>query len=97
MGGKSAVNDFYRLYFAPVVNHRGGGYGPVPTDPLDALVAWVEHGTAPETLLARYVDVDGAVVNHNICRYPLVSRYNGKGDPNSASSYNCATSSGVSA
>jgi hypothetical protein len=33
MGGKSAVNDFYRLYFAPGVNHRGGGYGPVPTDP----------------------------------------------------------------
>jgi hypothetical protein len=53
MGGKSEVNDFYRLYFAPGVNHRGGGYGPVPTDPLDALVAWVEHGTAPETLLAR--------------------------------------------
>ena len=97
MGGTSAVDDFYRLYLAPGVNHCGGGYGPVPTDPLSALVAWVENGIVPETLAAQYVDVNGAVVNHNICRYPLVSRYNGKGDPTSASSYTCATSFGVAA
>lgn len=95
MGGTSAVSDFYRLYLVPGVNHCGGGYGPLPTDPLGALVAWVEHGTAPDILKGQYTDVDGAIVNHNICRYPLVSRYDGKGDPKSADSYTCATSFGT--
>lgn len=94
-GGMSDVNDFYCLYLVPGANHCGGGYGPLPTDPLGALVSWVEHGIAPEVLAGQYIDVNGAVVNHNICRYPLVSRYDGKGDPNSASSYTCATSFGT--
>lgn len=95
MGGTTAVDEFFRLYLPPGVNHCGGGYGPYPTDPLDALVAWVEHGKAPETLAGQYVDVNGEVVNHSICRYPLVSKYDGKGNPNSASSYTCATSFGL--
>jgi hypothetical protein len=95
MGGTSAVDHFYRQFFVPGVNHCGGGYGPVPTDPLSSLIAWVEQGQAPETIAGQYVDVQGAVVDHNICRYPLVSRYDGKGDPKSADSYTCATSFGA--
>jgi len=94
LGGTDAVNDFWRLFFVPGVSHRGGGYGPVPTDPLAAVVAWVENGTAPDTLAAQYVDPSGATVNHDICKYPLVSRYDGKGDPKVASSYTCASSFG---
>jgi hypothetical protein len=94
LGGTDAVNDFYRLFYAPGVNHCGGGYGPVPTDPLDALVAWVEKGKIPHTIAAQFTDDSGDVVSHDICHYPLVSRYNGYGDPKIASSYNCSTSYG---
>lgn len=92
MGGGSAVDRFYRVFFAPGVGHCGMGTGPVPTDPLDALVTWVEKGTAPDTLAAATTDASGATWTKNICRYPLVSRYNGHGDPKSAASYTCASS-----
>lgn len=94
IGGTDAVDEFWRLFFVPGVSHCGGGYGPVPTDPLAAVVAWVENGTAPDTLAAQFTDPSGAVVNHDICRYPLVSKYDGKGDPKTASSYTCASSFG---
>lgn len=48
----SAVDGFLRAFAAPGVQHCGGGSGAVPTDPLAALVAWVENGTAPDTLAA---------------------------------------------
>jgi hypothetical protein len=89
MGGSEAVDKFYRLFLVPGVNHCGGGYGPVPSHPLDALVAWVETGTVPHTLAAEFVDVKGETVTHDICRYPLVSKYVG-GDPKLAESYICA-------
>src|SRR5207248_312819 len=44
LGGWESVNNFYRLFFVPGVNHCGGGYGPWPNDPLGALVEWVEKG-----------------------------------------------------
>jgi hypothetical protein len=81
------ADDFYRVFLAPGVNHCAGGAGPVPTDPLAAVVAWVEHGTAPETPPAQ-----SATATRNLCRYPLVSRYDGTGDPNRAASYRCARS-----
>jgi Tannase and feruloyl esterase len=37
------VSDFYRLLLAPGVGHCMGGSGPVPTDPLAAVVAWVKR------------------------------------------------------
>ncbi|KAJ2982882.1 hypothetical protein NQ176_g1088 [Zarea fungicola] len=92
MGGSSSVDKFYRVFFAPGVGHCGMGIGPVPTAGLDALVAWVEKGIAPDTLAAAGTDANGAATTKNICRYPLVSRYDGKGDPKSAASYSCASS-----
>jgi hypothetical protein len=47
----------------------------------------VEHGTAPTTLPAAT-----ATTTRNLCRYPLVSRYDGRNDPDAASSYRCAHS-----
>ena len=91
LGGTEAVDDFYRLFFAPGVNHCGSGYGPIPTSAFEQLVAWVENGTVPNTLPAQFVDVEGDVVNHDICKYPLVSKYIG-GDAKVAGSYICAES-----
>lgn len=85
-GGTHRVDDFYRLFVTPGGFHCAGGYGATPTDPLGALVTWVEHGQAPDTLPAA--DATGAVTR-DICRFPKVSRYLGHGDPAAASSYRC--------
>jgi hypothetical protein len=89
MGGARATDRFYRLFLAPGAEHCFGGTGPVPTDPLAAVVDWVEHGHAPDTLPAATTKSDGQTITRNLCRYPLVSHYTGHGDPNSADSYKC--------
>ena len=84
------VDQFYRTFLAPGVDHCGISQGAVPVDPLSALVAWVEDQNAPDVLPARKVEPDGTIVTRDICRYPLFSRYNGTGDVNLATSYTCA-------
>jgi hypothetical protein len=89
MGGAHAVDQYYRLFLAPGVEHCGGGVGPVPKDPLDALVRWVEHDEPPEYLDAAIVDDGGDLVTKEICLWPAFSEYLGIGDPNRASSWTC--------
>jgi hypothetical protein len=79
------TDDFYRLFMAPGVGHCGGGTGATPVDPLAAVVAWVEQGKAPDVLPAA-----SPTATRNLCPYPLVSRYEGTGNPNDATSYRCA-------
>ncbi|RAL00797.1 tannase and feruloyl esterase [Aspergillus ibericus CBS 121593] len=86
------VDEFYRLFLAPGVGHCGGGYGPVPVDPLGALVRWVEEGVPPEMLGATRVNREGEVVTRKLCRYPLVLVYDGEGDVNDAGSFSCERS-----
>jgi hypothetical protein len=82
----AGVDDFYRVFIAPGVDHCFGGAGAIPIDPLAAVVDWVEKGKAPDTLAARTID---GRATRDLCRYPLVSKYKGYGDPNSAASYTC--------
>jgi hypothetical protein len=89
MGGARATDRFYRVFLAPGADHCAGGTGPVPTDPLAALVDWVENGHAPDTLPASTTNAEGRTITRNLCRYPLVSHYTGGGDPDSADSYDC--------
>ncbi|MER5795675.1 tannase/feruloyl esterase family alpha/beta hydrolase [Streptomyces sp. NPDC001980] len=89
MGGARQVDSFYRVFLAPGVGHCAGGNGPVPTDPLSAVVNWVEHGKAPETLPAASTAADGTVVTRDLCRYPLHARYTGHGPTTAAASYTC--------
>ncbi|MEV4313986.1 tannase/feruloyl esterase family alpha/beta hydrolase [Actinocrispum sp. NPDC049592] len=86
MGGAGRVNDFYRLFLAPGAQHCSDATGLVPTNPLGALVDWVEHGKAPATLAAA--SKDGSA-NRDLCPLPQLSRYSGHGDPKAASSYRC--------
>lgn len=87
------IQDFYRLFFSPGVGHCGGGYGPYPVDALGAVVAWVEQGIAPATLLAASpYPVNGTERYQALCPYPQVSKYKGSGDPFVASAYECVAS-----
>ncbi|KAF2629038.1 tannase and feruloyl esterase [Macroventuria anomochaeta] len=81
------ATDFYRFYSAPGVEHCRGGAGAAPTDPLAALVSWVEDDEVPQTLAASRT-VNGTIWKQELCLYPLSSIYKG-GDPAVASSYQC--------
>jgi feruloyl esterase len=90
MGGPSETAEFFRFFLAPGVAHCGGGPGPMPTRQLAALIEWVEHGNAPDTLLAVRRDASGATIRSRpLCRYPLVARYTGAGSTDAATSFEC--------
>jgi hypothetical protein len=85
------LRRFYRLFRAPGVGHCGiGSTGPVPVDPFGALVRWVEHGVAPDSLLAS----GGSAAppsgrTRPICSYPQVAVYDGSGSTDDAASFHC--------
>jgi feruloyl esterase len=92
MGGTKQTSEFIRLFMAPGVSHCAGGAGPQPTGQVDALLAWVEEGKAPETLLATRRDQGGAVTRSRpVCAYPLVAKYTGSGSTDSAANFVCSS------
>jgi hypothetical protein len=89
MGGAKAVDDFYRVFLAPGVEHCGFGAGAAPKDPLDQLVDWVEKKEAPQRLDAETVTKDGELMTRALCLWPRKARYMGISDANRASSWTC--------
>ncbi|KAI8712845.1 Carboxylic ester hydrolase [Fusarium sp. LHS14.1] len=85
---QTELDSFYRLFLAPGAGHCFGGVGPNPTEPLSALVDWVEKGISPDTLFAETV-TGVKSISRNLCPYPSTLRYDGKGDVNSAKSFTC--------
>jgi hypothetical protein len=77
------------MFEAPGVNHCFGGPGGQPETTFDALRAWVENGTVPETLPVEFKDTKGRLNGRFLCPYPLKVRYDGKGDTTVESSYGC--------
>ena len=91
MGGAKKTAEFARFFLAPGVAHCAGGPGPQPTGLLDALVDWVEHGKAPDTLTATRRDQAGAVTRSRpLCQYPLVAKYKGSGSTDDAANFVCS-------
>ncbi|MEO7244746.1 MAG: tannase/feruloyl esterase family alpha/beta hydrolase, partial [Rubrivivax sp.] len=101
--GKQA-SDFVRLYPVPGMGHCSGGPATDQADFLTPLVAWVEHGQAPGTLVAsaRGPGNPGGVNpevpatwapdrTRPLCAYPSVARYVGHGDVERAASFVCTT------
>ena len=83
------VQRFYRLFMAPGVAHCGGGPGPNTFDMQEALEQWVEHGTAPERIIATR-SINGVVDRTRpLCPYPQLAIYKGSGDTNDAASFVC--------
>ena len=87
----SEVQSFYRLFMAPGMAHCGGGPGPNTFDMQAALEQWVEHGTAPERIIATR-SLNGIVDRTRpLCPYPQLASYKGSGDTNDAASFVCKT------
>ncbi|MFK4446066.1 feruloyl esterase [Caballeronia udeis] len=95
--GASTVNQFARLYMVPGMGHCGGG--PIgAVDWLTPLENWVEKGIAPDaTSTASTIigsgTINGATRTRPLCSYPMVEKYNGTGDINSASNFTCGSPS----
>jgi feruloyl esterase len=95
MGGVERTRSFARLFLAPGVAHCAGGTGPQPDSPLNAVIDWVEHGQAPQTLNGVVRSSGGAVTQSRpICLFPSVAAYRGHGDPAVASSFVCRAHEG---
>jgi hypothetical protein len=87
-GGKAAT--FVRVFPVPGMTHCGGGPATDMYDCLTAIVDWVEHGTAPDRILARAgTSTPWPNRTRPLCPYPMVARYAGAGSVDSAASFVC--------
>lgn len=78
-----------RLFLIPGMGHCYGGAGCDTFDKLATIDNWVEHGVAPQRIVASKIE-DGKVVRTRpLCAWPQVARYAGKGDIDNADSYAC--------
>ena len=88
MGGQAATQDFFRMFMIPGALHCRGGDGAQDIDFLPYLEAWVEQGKAPSEMIGSHKDESGAVTfTRPTYPYPLMARYRGTGNPNSAASF----------
>ncbi|KAK4505992.1 hypothetical protein PRZ48_003957 [Zasmidium cellare] len=102
------MHDFYRLFYIPGMHHCSGGPGawdigqmwPLGQGTRDsqhnlllALVAWVEEGRKPDSVIGTKfhndVVADGIEAQRTHCVYPRRSVWDGKGDTRRASSWKC--------
>jgi len=93
-GGYGALQASVRLFMVPGMQHCIGGPGPNVFDTLTPLDAWVQGGTAPDSIpAAHHVNNDPAqAVDRTmpLCPYPTQATYDGAGDVNAAGSWSCA-------
>jgi feruloyl esterase len=80
---------------------EGDPYPPGPNHPappiaqlaLEPLEQWVEHGIAPDQIIAYHVTGGVTDFSRPICPYPALPRYSGVGDTTKASSFVCVADS----
>ncbi|HEX9489064.1 MAG TPA: tannase/feruloyl esterase family alpha/beta hydrolase [Stellaceae bacterium] len=107
-GTLEEIQEFYRLFMVPGMAHCAGGDGPnafgngvdgpvldADHDLLKALEQWVEHGVAPQKIIAtKFVGdnpANGIAFQRPLCPFPQVAQYKGVGDPTNANSFKCVT------
>jgi feruloyl esterase len=86
---RERVNDFFRLFMVPGMQHCSNGPGPNSFDMLTALENWVEKGEAPERVVASRI-VGGVVERTRpLCVYPKVAVHTGEGSTDDAANFKC--------
>ena len=90
-GGLAATSGWARLFMVPGMGHCSGGEGPDAFDKIGALEQWVEHGKAPEAIVASH-SVSGHVDRTRpLCPYPQVAQYKGNGSIDDAANFACVS------
>lgn len=72
------------------MNHGFGGAAPSPNPAalLNAIVAWVEQGKAPDRLFGEQRDKSGKLIRARpFFPYPQFARYKGTGSTDEATNY----------
>jgi feruloyl esterase len=103
MGGSRETQDFFRLFMLPGVSHCGFGTGAYAVDFDHYLEEWVEHGTAPDMMVAYRVRQsalskypagfvyplprDEIEFSRPAYPYPAEARYKGRGDGKEAANW----------
>lgn len=85
----SSTPEFFRLFMIPGMFHCGGGVGTSTFDMLTPLVAWVEHGSAPDSIPAARIAEGKTIRTRPLCAYPEVARYKGSGGIDAAENFSC--------
>ncbi len=96
------ASNFARFFGVPGMGHCSGGPATDQFDMLGKLVAWVEQGQAPDSVLATArgtgnaggVNADlpagwSAARTRPLCPYPKIATYKGSGSLESADSFSC--------
>jgi feruloyl esterase len=89
MGGPGQTTDFFRLFMVPGMGHCGGGSGPNTFDAVGALDQWVEHGKAPEKIIASHIANGVTDRTRPLCPYPQVAKWKGAGSIDDAANFVC--------
>ena len=82
-----SIRESVRLFLIPGMCHCSSGKATDRFDMLEAIMAWVEKGRAPDRIEAAGAAFPG--VSRPLCPYLLVARYK-RGDVNNADSFVCA-------
>lgn len=86
----AAAPDFARLFLMPGVGHCGGGPGPDTFDAVSVLSRWVEHGEAPDRIVASHSTAGKVDRTRPLCPYPQVAHWTGQGSTDTAENFTCA-------
>ena len=81
--------SWIRLFMVPGMGHCSGGEGPDTFDKLSALEQWVEHGKAPDSLIASHLTAGKVDRTRPLCPYPQMARYKGAGSIDDAANFSC--------
>ncbi|GGU37686.1 tannase/feruloyl esterase family alpha/beta hydrolase [Streptomyces lavendofoliae] len=89
--GRHATDAFARLYLVPGANHVNVDASFAASwDSLSALERWVEEGRAPLRPVVHDANPAANGRTRPLCDYPSWPKYNGTGDPHSATGFTCA-------
>ena len=102
LGGRKALDPFFRLFMIPGMRHCGMGPGPDAVDFLSAVESWTEGNNAPERLTAYKMeqsapnfvrrprfpeDLSKVMFSRPVFPYPDVAHYDGVGPVENAGSF----------
>jgi feruloyl esterase len=88
----SELQEHVRLFTVPGMHHCVGGPGPNFFDTLTPLDNWVDHGVAPDGIIAtHFVGNNPPAFDRTmpLCKFPEQARFSGMGDVNNAANWSC--------
>jgi feruloyl esterase len=88
-GAQKETQKSVLLFMVPGMGHCSGGPGPDTFDGIGVLDEWVDHGVAPDKIIASHLTNGVPTMSRPLCPYPQQARYTGSGDRTNASNWAC--------